>query len=74
MNGPKSSVSLSGRWLYLLLVGFLCILLFPLHFPTVSTYVDTVGRNKEEIKEHIKHQFKENNMSDMDPFTGNKNK
>ncbi len=51
------------------------------HFWARGYYVDTVGRNKEAIKEYIKHQLEEDIMSDqislkeyMDPFTGSKNK
>ena len=51
------------------------------HFWARGYYVDTVGRNKEMIKEYIKHQLEEDIMSDqislkeyMDPFTGSKNK
>ena len=51
------------------------------HFWARGYYVDTVGRNKEMIKEYIKHQLEEDIMSDqislkeyMDPVTGSKNK
>lgn len=43
-------------------------------------YVDTVGRNKEQIKEYIKNQLEQDQISDqmslkefVDPFTGSKN-
>ena len=49
-------------------------------FPTVSTYVDTVGRNKKAIAEYIRNQLQEDIASDqmtlkeyIDPFTGDKN-
>ncbi|MCQ4963386.1 IS200/IS605 family transposase, partial [Enterococcus avium] len=44
-------------------------------------YVDTVGRNKEQIAEYIRKQIKEDYSADqltlfeeVDPFTGVKNK
>ena len=44
-------------------------------------YVDTVGRNKEQIAEYIRKQIKEDDSADqltlfeeVDPFTGVKNK
>lgn len=44
-------------------------------------YVDTVGRNNEQIAEYIRKQIKENYSADqltlfeeVDPFTGAKNK
>lgn len=43
-------------------------------------YVDTVGRNKKQIAEYIKHQLDEDQIADqmslkefIDPFTGSKN-
>ena len=43
-------------------------------------YVDTVGRNKEKIKEYIKNQLEQDQIEDqmsikefIDPFTGSKN-
>ena len=44
-------------------------------------YVDTVGRNKKQIKEYIKNQLREDYVADQlslfedyAPFTGKKNK
>lgn len=44
-------------------------------------YVDTVGRNKKQIQEYIKHQLDEDQLADqlsikeyIDPFTGSENK
>ena len=44
-------------------------------------YVDTVGRNKKQIQEYIKHQLTEDQIADqvelkefVDPFTGSVNK
>lgn len=49
--------------------------------PTVSTYVDTVGKNKKAIEEYIRNQLIEDEMMDqmtikeyVDPFTGSKNR
>ncbi len=43
-------------------------------------FVDTVGRNKERIREYIKNQLEEDKIADqmsmrefIDPFTGSKN-
>lgn len=43
-------------------------------------YVDTVGRNKEKIKEYIKNKLEQDQIEDqmslkefIDPFTGSKN-
>lgn len=43
-------------------------------------YMDTVGRNKKQIEEDIKHQLDEDKIADqmslkefIDPFTGSKN-
>ncbi len=43
-------------------------------------FVDTVGRNKNQIQEYIRNQLKDDYMSDQltlfeefDPFTGEKN-
>ena len=51
------------------------------HFWCRGYYVDTVGRNKEAIKEYIKNQLEEDIYEDqislkeyVDPFTGNKSK
>ena len=45
-----------------------------------SQYVDTVGRNKKQIQEHIRNQLEEEKIADqisikefIDPFTGSKN-
>ena len=45
-----------------------------------GSYVDTVGRNKKQIQEYIKHQLEEDQIADqmslrefVDPFTGSKN-
>lgn len=42
--------------------------------------MDTVGRNKKQIQEYIKHQLEEDQIADqmslkefIDPFTGRKN-
>ena len=42
--------------------------------------MDTVGRNKKQIQEYIKHQLEEDQITDqmslkefIDPFTGSKN-
>ena len=50
-------------------------------FPTVSTYVDTVGRNKKQIAEYIRNQLASDQIADqiglkefVDPFTGRENK
>lgn len=50
------------------------------HFRARGYYVDTVGRNKKKIQEHIKHQMEANQISDqmslkefVDLFTGSKN-
>lgn len=50
------------------------------HFWARGYYVDTVGRNKKQIAEHIKHQLDEDQIADqmslkefIDPFTGSKN-
>lgn len=50
------------------------------HFWARGYYVDTVGRNKEQIAEYIKHQLDEDQIADqmslkefIDPFTGSKN-
>ena len=51
------------------------------HFWCRGYYVDTVGRNKEAIKEYIKNQLEEDIYEDqislkeyIDPFTGKKSK
>ena len=50
------------------------------HFWVRGYYVDTVGRNKKQIQEYIKHQLEEDQIADqmslkefIDPFTGSKN-
>lgn len=50
------------------------------HFWASGYYVDTVGRNKKQIAECIKHQLDEDQIADqmslkefIDPFTGSKN-
>lgn len=50
------------------------------HFWARGYYVDTVGRNKKQIQEYIKHQLEEDKIADqmslkefIDPFTGSKN-
>ena len=50
------------------------------HFWARGYYVDTVGRNKKQIQEYIKHQLEEDPIADqlslkefIDPFTGSKN-
>ena len=50
------------------------------HFWARGYYVDTVGRNKKQIAECIKHQLDEDQIADqmslkefIDPFTGSKN-
>ena len=51
------------------------------HFWARGYYVDTVGRNKKQIQEYIKHQLDEDQIADqmslkeyIDPFTGSENK
>ena len=50
------------------------------HFWARGYFVDTVGRNKKQIEEHIKNQMEEDELLDqmtlkeyVDPFTGSKN-
>lgn len=50
------------------------------HFWTRRYFVDTVGRNKEKIREYIQKQLTEDKIADqmsmkefIDPFTGSKN-
>ena len=50
------------------------------HFWARGYFVDTVGRNKEKIREYIQKQLTEDKIADqmsmkefIDPFTGNKN-
>ena len=50
------------------------------HFWARGYYVDTVGRNKKQIAEYIKHQLDEDQIANqmslkefIDPFTGSKN-
>ena len=50
------------------------------HFWARGYCVDTVGRNKKQIQEYIKHQLEEDQIADqmslkefVDPFTGSKN-
>ena len=60
----------------------MALLLIPFAgFPNIyCPYVDTVGRNKKQIAEYIKHQLDEDQIADqmslkefIDPFTGSKN-
>ena len=51
------------------------------HFGARGYYVDTVGRNKKQVQEYIKHQLDEDQIADqmslkeyIDPFTGSENK
>ena len=51
------------------------------HFWTRGYYVDTVGRNKKQVQEYIKHQLDEDQVADqmslkeyIDPFTCSENK
>ena len=51
------------------------------HFWARGYYVDTVGRNKKQIQEYIKHQLDEDQLADqlsfkeyIDPFTGSEHK
>ena len=51
------------------------------HFWARGYYADTVGRNKKQIEEYIKHQLEEDQIADqmslkeyIDPFTGSKRK
>ena len=50
------------------------------HFWCRGYFVDTVGRNKEKIREYIRHQLDDDRMTDqismkeyLDPFTGSQN-
>ena len=50
------------------------------HFWAMGYFVDTVGRNKEKIREYIRKQLTEDKIADqmsmkefIDPFTGSKN-
>lgn len=50
------------------------------HFWARGYYVDTVGRNKKQIKEYIQNQLREDQIADLmsikeyvDPFTGSSN-
>ena len=50
------------------------------HFWCRGYFVDTVGRNKEKIREYIRHQLDDDQMTDqismkeyLDPFTGRQN-
>ena len=50
------------------------------HFWARGYYVDTVGRNKKQIKEYIQNQLREDQIADqmsikeyVDPFTGSSN-
>ena len=50
------------------------------HFWCRGYFVDTVGRNKEKIREYIRHQLDDDQMTDqismkeyLDPFTGSQN-
>ncbi len=51
------------------------------HFWARGYYVDTAGRNKKQIQEHIRNQLREDELADqmsikeyVDPFTGRENK
>lgn len=62
------------------LKGKSSLMIFDRHFWARGYYVDTVGRNKKQIQEYIKHQLEENQIADqmslkefIDPFTGSKN-
>ena len=51
------------------------------HFWARGYYVDTVGRNKKQIEEYIKHQLDEDQIAEqltfkeyIDPFTGSEHK
>lgn len=50
------------------------------HFWCRGYFVDTVGRNKKKIREYIRHQLDDDQMTDqismkeyLDPFTGSQN-
>ena len=50
------------------------------NFWATGHYVDTVGRNKKQIQEYIRHQLEEDRITDqnsikefIDPFTDSKN-
>ena len=50
------------------------------HFWARGYYVDTVGRNKKQVKEYIQNQLREDQIADqmsikeyVDPFTGSSN-
>ena len=50
------------------------------HFWARGYYVDTVGRNKNQLQEYIRNQLQEDQLADqmsikeyIDPFTGSKN-
>jgi putative transposase len=50
------------------------------HFWCRGYFADTVGRNKEKIREYIRHQLDDDQMTDqismkeyLDPFTGSQN-
>ena len=51
------------------------------HFWARGYYVDTVGRNKKQVREYIRNQLQEDQIADqiglkefVDPFTGRENK
>ncbi len=51
------------------------------HFWSREYYVDTVGRNKKQVQEYIKHKLDEDQIADqksikeyIDPFTGSPKK
>ncbi len=73
---PKYSVSQIMGYLK----GKSSLMIFDRHFWARGYYVDTVGRNKKQIQEYIKHQLEEDQIADqmslkefVDPFTGSKN-
>lgn len=73
---PKYSVSQIMGYLK----GKSSLMIFDRHFWARGYYVDTVGRNKKQIQEYIKHQLEEDQIADqmslkefIDPFTGSKN-
>ena len=73
---PKYSVSQIMGYLK----GKSSLMIFDRHFWARGYYVETVGRNKKQIQEYIKHQLEEDQIADqmslkefIDPFTGSKN-
>ena len=73
---PKYSVSQIMGYLK----GKSSLMIFDRHFWARGYYVETVGRNKKQIQEYIKHQLEEDQIADqmslkefIVPFTGSKN-